>query len=103
MSKTDEYKGISDSFETGFETYSDKELVHKYKSTNNECGRQDIALEMSRRLKQEVEEFNVGSSKQSEVMINLTRWIMWLTIVMGIFGLIQLAILIMQTFLTNNT
>ena len=94
MSKPDEYKKIDDHYETSFETHSDKELVHRHKNTANEYGRQDISLEMSRRLKQEIEDFNLNSSKQSEVMINLTRWIIWLTVVIGILTLIQVVILL---------
>lgn len=96
MSKPDEYKSIGDSFETGFEKVSDKELVHRHKSIDNEYGRQDISLEMNRRLKQEIEEFNVNSSKQSEVMIRLTKWIAVLTIAMLIIGTIQIILFFLR-------
>ncbi|GEM_PF-5837802 len=92
MSKPDKYKDITDHFETGFEFISDKELVHRHKSTNNEYGRQDISLEMNRRLKQEIEEFNLNSSKQSEVMIKLTKWIAFLTIAMLVLGAFQIVL-----------
>ena len=90
MSKPDQYKDIKDQFETGFENISDKELIHRHKSIDNEGGRQDISLEMNRRLKQEIEEFNINSSKQSEVMIRLTKWIAMLTIAMLMIGIIQI-------------
>ena len=96
MSKPDEYKKVNDSDETGFEAISDKGLVHRHKTTANEYGRQDISLEMTRRLKQEIEEFNINSSKQSEAMIKLTKWIMWLTIGLGVIAVLQLFLLIKQ-------
>ena len=92
MSKPDRYKEIKDQFETGFENISDKELVHRHKSTDNEYGRQDISLEMNRRLKQEIEDFNINSSKQSEIMIRLTKYIAGLTIAMLILGVIQIVL-----------
>ncbi len=76
MSKQDEYKKFDDQHETGFEIDSDKALVHRFRTTDNTHMRQDISLEMNRRLKQEIEEFNQGSLKQSRIMVNLTKWIM---------------------------
>ena len=69
---------------------SDKELIHRHKTTANEYERQDISLEMTRRLKQEFEELILNSSKQSEVMIRLTKRIAILTIVMLTIGIIQI-------------
>ena len=96
MSKPDEYKNIGDSFETSFEIISDKELIHQHRTTANEYKRQDISLEITRRLKQEIEEFNKTSTKQSNVMIRLTRWITGLTIALGVIAFIQLTLMFMS-------
>lgn len=87
MAISDEYKNIDDSFKTGFETRSNKELVHIHKTTDNEYGRQDISLEMNRRLIDEIQEFNKKSSKH-------TKWIIWLTMILGLLALIQIFILL---------
>ena len=94
MSKPDTYKERGDQHDTGFEDYSDKELVHRFRTNGNEQMRQDLSLEMNRRLKQEIEEFSTGSSKQSKIMIRLTWLIAGLTIVMLILGIIQVFILL---------
>ncbi len=85
MAIKDNYKKIDDSFETGFENKSNKEIVHIHRSTTNGYLREDISLEMNRRLIDEIEEFNKSSSKQTKKIINLTKWIIGLTIAM-IFG-----------------
>lgn len=89
MSKSDEYKNIKDSFETGFEAISNKELVHKHKTTPNKYGRQDISLEMNRRLIDEIAEFNEKSSKQTKRIIELT-------IIMGIIVFLQFILMIIS-------
>ncbi len=58
MAIKDNYKKIDDSFETGFENKSNKEIVHIHRSTTNGYLREDISLEMNRRLIDEIEEFN---------------------------------------------
>ena len=90
MSKPDNYKNINDSFETGFENNSNKELVHRFKRIDNEYGRQDILVEMNRRLIDEIVDFNNSSSKQTNVMIKLTWFIAFLTIAILILGAIQI-------------
>jgi hypothetical protein len=94
MAIKDNYKNIDDSFATGFENNSHKELVYRHKTLDNQLGRQDIRLEMNRRLITEIEDFNKSSSKQTREMINLTKWIIGLTIVM-LFGLgIQIGLIL---------
>ena len=39
-----------------------------------------VNVEVSRRLKESIDEFNAASSKQSEIMIGLNRWLRALTI-----------------------
>jgi hypothetical protein len=46
------------------------------------------------RLKRAIEDFSMKSSEQSEKMIRLTKWIMGLTMVMGLLAFIQVIILI---------
>lgn len=91
MSQPDEYKTIKDSFSTGFENTSNKELVHRHKTTDNEYGRQDISLEMNRRLIDEIKEFNENSSKQ-------TNWVIGLTIAMLITAFVQIGLFIYSLF-----
>ena len=93
MSKPDNYKNINDSFETGFENIGNKELVHRNKGLNSDYGRQDISLEMNRRLIDEIEKFNKNSSKQSEIMIKLTWGIIGLTILLTFLTIVNLWIL----------
>ena len=100
MAIEDNYKNITDSFETGFENNSNKELVHRYGIIGiSPYTKEKIALEMNRRLISEIEEFNKSSSKQTEKMINLTQWIMWLTIFLGVLALIQILILFTPFFI----
>ncbi len=94
MSEPDNYKNIKDHFSTGFENISNKELVHKTKRSDNSLERQEISLEMNRRLIDEIAEFNNNSSQQSRVMIKFTKVIIGLTIVMAFIGLIQIIILL---------
>ena len=42
----------------------------------------------------DIEEFNENSSKQSKIMISLTKWIMRLTVIIGILALLQIIILV---------
>ena len=74
---------------TGLEKYSGKGLVNLYYSKNNELERGRINLEMNRRLIDEISEFNKTSSRQSNKMINLTWWIIALTIFLAILTFIQ--------------
>lgn len=90
MSKPDNFKAIKDSFETGFENVSSKEMIHRLNNHSGSTPQDVIKTEMTRRLIDEIEEFNINSSKQSEVMIKLTRWIAVLTIAMLIIGIIQI-------------
>jgi len=102
MSKKDNYKNINDSFETGFEEVSDKELSHKFNNSYpgippkfndpkfyTEMERQKISLEMTRRLKASIDNFNERSSKQ-------TKWIIRLTIILGVLALGQILLLILK-------
>ena len=112
MTIKDNYKDINDSFETGFENQSNKELVHRHKvaypmrigfddkfsETYSKIERENIALEMNRRLIDEIGEFDKSSAEQTKKMINLTKWIMWLTIALGVLALIQIIILLVPLF-----
>lgn len=90
MSKPDNFKAIKDSFETSFENVSSKEMIHRLNTHSGSTPQDVIKTEMTRRLIDEIEAFNKSSSKQSEVMIKLTRWIAVLTIAMLIIGIIQI-------------
>lgn len=116
MTIRDTYKKIDDSFETGFENISDKELSHIFNNAYpgippkfrdpkyyTEMERQKISLEMTRRLKQEIQDFNMNSSKQSKVMIGLTWVIVILTIVLAIPLFNQFLIWLINTFFTRAT
>lgn len=96
MSKPDNYKNINDSFETGFENISNKELVYQNTRTSNEFKRQDIALEMNRRLIDEIREFNENSSRQTNLLIWLTIGVIGLTIVMLIVAIFNIVLVIQQ-------
>ena len=97
MAVKDNYKNINDSFSTGFENDSNKELVHRYGTINlSPYTKEKIALEMNRRLIDEITEFNQKSSKQADEMIRLTEWIRGLTIVMLIGAVVQIGLLLYQ-------
>lgn len=111
MAIKDNYKKIDDSFTTGFENISDKEMSHDFNNSypgvppkfSNpklyaEIKRQKISLEMTRRLKQEVQDFNINSSKQTEKVIKLTKWITWLTVAMLFVGIAQIGFLLSSLF-----
>jgi len=83
--------------EDSFKEYlkkSERDLVIEQFGTDNSRKREDINLDMNRRLVEEIRDFNNNSSKQTNKMLTLTRWIMWLTVVMGILALIQVIILL---------
>jgi len=96
MSKQDKYKNIKDSFSTGFEIVSNKELVHRLKILRPISETESIKAEITRRLIDEISEFNKKSFKQSKMMIGLTKWIVVLTIVMAFIGLIQIITLFIR-------
>ncbi len=83
MGIKDNYKNINDSCKTGFENIGNKELVHSLKSLRPISQTESTKAEITRRLIDEISEFNFKSSKQ-------TRWIIGLTIVLGAIALIQL-------------
>jgi hypothetical protein len=79
----DNYEKIDDSFETGYENISNKELVHRMGNIMSIKETDKIKVEMDRRLIEAIKRFNEKSSKQ-------TKWIIRLTIVLGIIALVQL-------------
>lgn len=94
MSKPDEYKKIRDSFETGYEAISNKEIIHRLKYHSGTTTQDILKSELTRRLIDEIEEFNKSSSKQTKKMIILSWVIVGLTTVLGVLTLIQLIILL---------
>ena len=72
----------------------EKELIRFAHRTKNQLISDTVAPEMMRRMKIAIEEFNENSSKQSNVMISLTKWIIRLTVAIGILALLQIIILI---------
>ena len=92
MAKLNDYKpklGNLDLFKC-----SDKELIQfGYQAINHHIS-DIIAPEMMRRLKISIKEFNKNSSRQSKIMINLTKWIIGLTISLSILAVIQIILLL---------
>ncbi|MBU3940604.1 MAG: hypothetical protein KKH88_01615 [Nanoarchaeota archaeon] len=76
----------------------DKELVEFANATRNKYISDIANIEMMRRMKFAIKEFNKNSTKQTSKMIKLTKWIIGLTIAMGVLALIQIIILIKPTF-----
>ena len=68
---------------------SERDLVIQYIGTDNPHKREDITLDMNRRLVEEIRDFNNKSSKQ-------TTWIIGLTIALGIIAVLQLILLFRQ-------
>tara|TARA_Y100000034_G_C6663119_1_gene290817 strand:+ start:66 stop:320 length:255 start_codon:yes stop_codon:yes gene_type:complete len=68
---------------------SEKYLIIQHIGTNNSRKREDITLDMNRRLVEEIRNFNNKSSKQ-------TKWVIGLTIVLGIIAILQLILLFTQ-------
>ncbi len=85
-------------FEKKIFRHSSKDLVKRvgYNYTTSETNQ--IKTEMSRRLIEAIEKFNKNSSEQTQKMLTLTKWIIGLTIVLGIFGIIQIAPQITKIF-----
>jgi hypothetical protein len=75
--------------ETDFSNKSDEQLVEFVKEHANRFMSDAVPIEMMRRLKNSIIEFNKESSKHSQR-------IFLLTIVMGIIALLQLGLLIYQ-------
>ena len=73
---------------------SERDLVIEQIGTDYSRKREDINLDMNRRLVEEIRNFNDNSSKQTDKMLTLTRWIMWLTVVIGLLAVIQVIILV---------
>jgi len=72
----------------------DKELIRFAHGTKNQFISDTVAPEMMRRMKISIQEFNENSSEQTRKMINLTRWIIGLTIAMTIGLAIQIYLLL---------
>lgn len=97
----EEHELIRDESKTGFESTTDKGLVQtidfklpSYTGTNfsDETKKIERAkIEMTRRLKKEIQRFNLVSSKQ-------TKWIIRLTIAMLIVGVSQIGLLLYSLF-----
>ncbi len=86
MAIPDKFKKIDDSFKTGYETNSNKELIHKLNIHPETTPQEIIKAELTRRLIDEIDNFNGTSSKYSKVIIGLT-------IALGIIAILQLVIL----------
>jgi len=86
MSKPDNYKNIKDSFETGYENVSNKELIYRLKGVPPMSEQERIKAELTRRLIDEIDNFNKVSQKYSKKIIGLT-------IALGIIAVIQLVLL----------
>lgn len=86
----EEYEKIRDESKTGFETTTDKGLVQtiEWNFLGHDSKTLERAkLEMTRRLKKEIQRFSETSSKQ-------TKWIVRLTIAMLIVGIAQIGLFI---------
>jgi len=94
MAIPDKYKKIDDSFETGYENVSNKELMHRLKGIPAQSEQERIKAEMTRRLIDEIAEFSKSASQQTEKMIKLTQAIVWLTVILGILALMQVIFLL---------
>ncbi len=75
---------------------SDKDLIRFAYNNRNKFIIDVVAPEMTRRLNVSITKFNRQSSEQSTKMINLTRKIIGLTIVLGIMAFLQAVLLIKQ-------
>lgn len=76
-----------DTFKEKYLNKTERELVIQHLGTGNSFEREDISLDMNRRLVEEIRDFNKNSTKQ-------TKWIIWLTIALGIIALLQLILLV---------
>ena len=88
MEEIEEHETIIDESKTGFETTTDKGLINRSDSDITTGDR--VTMEMNRRLKKSINNFNKNSSEQTNKLIILTKWIIGLTIVLGIIALLQL-------------
>jgi len=86
MIEKEEWEKIRDESKTKFDKVTDKGLVQE---VSTQIGNSPISVnvEMMRRLKNEIERFNVASSKYSRIIISLT-------IVLTILALIQIYLLL---------
>jgi len=75
-----------DHFKKGYLKKSERDLVIKHIGSDNSREREDIILDMNRRLVEAIRNFNVKSSKQ-------TDWIIGLTIALGVIAVLQLILL----------
>lgn len=85
----EEYEKIIDETKTGFEVTTDKGLINRSGSDITTGDR--AKMEMDRRLKKEIQRFNINSSRQ-------TKWIIRLTIAMLVVGIAQIGLLIYSFF-----
>ena len=76
--------------ETPLFNLDDKELIRFAHKTKNNLIMDTVAPEMTRRLIIAIKEFNYNSSKQ-------TKWIICLTIGLGVIALLQLILLFTQS------
>jgi len=81
----DAYEYVNDNTKTGFEGTTDKGLVQQIGVYGQNY--EKLNMEMTRRLIKEIRRFNKISSRYSKIII-------WLTIVLGIFAIIQISILV---------
>ncbi|MBU0460864.1 MAG: hypothetical protein KKH52_03990 [Nanoarchaeota archaeon] len=75
-----------DHFKEEYLNKSERDLVIKHIGTDNSFRREDIRLDMNRRLVEEIRNFNKKSSKQ-------TNWVIGLTVALGIIAILQLILL----------
>ena len=88
----DEYEKRIDNTLTGFEKVTDKGLINR-SDTDITTGDR-ATMEMNRRLKKSINNFNKNSSEQTKKLIKLTEWIIGLTIAMIVGVGAQIALLI---------
>jgi len=88
----EEYETIIDNTLTGFEKVTDKGLINHPSSDITTGDR--VKMEMNRRLKKSINNFNKNSSEQTKRLIKLTEWIIGLTIAMIVGVGAQIALLI---------
>jgi len=94
MEEREEYETIKDESKTGFEAVTDTGLINRSDSDITTGDR--ATMEMNRRLKKSINNFNKNSSEQTNKLIILTRWIIGLTIVMLVGIGVQIGLLFLN-------
>ncbi len=81
---------LEEHFKEKYLKCSERDLVIRHIGTNNSREREDISIDIDRRLIKEIKKFNKQSSGQ-------TSQIIFLTVVLGVIALLQLILLFKQT------